>query len=102
LNWEDDMDPSQWLELFHPFIAVRNLYVAKQFVPFVTTALQELTGERTMDMLPMLNNLSLEGFEAPGPVQEAIKPFVSARQISGHPVSIQSDSPPLSRFIWDE
>jgi hypothetical protein len=99
LNWKDDMDPSQWLELFHPFITVQNLYVAKQFVPFVITALQELTGERTMEVLPMLNNLSLEGFEAPGPVQQAIKPFVSARQISGHPIFIQSDSPPLSHFI---
>jgi hypothetical protein len=96
LNWKDDMDPSQWLELFHPFITVQNLYVAKQFVPFVITALQELTGERTMEVLPMLNNLSLEGFEGPGPVQQAIKPFVSARQISGHPIFIQSDSPPLS------
>jgi hypothetical protein len=99
--WEDDMDPSQWLELFHPFIAVQNLYVAKQFVPFVTAALQELTGERTTEVLPVLNNLSLEGFEASGPVQQAIKPFVSARQISGHPIFIQSESPPppLSRFI---
>jgi F-box-like len=102
LNWEDDMDPSQWLELFHPFIAVRDLCVAKQFVPFVTAALQDLTGERTMEVLPVLNNLSLEGFEAPGPVQQAIKPFVSARQISGHPIFIQSESPPLSRFIPPE
>jgi hypothetical protein len=99
LHWKDDMDPSQWLELFHPFIAVQNLYVAKQFVPFVTTALQALTGERTMEVLPVLSNLSLEGFEAPGPVQQVIKPFVSARQISGHPILIQSDSPPLSHFI---
>jgi hypothetical protein len=94
LDWTDDMDPSEWLELFRPFIAVRNMYVAKQFVPYVTTALQELTEERTMEVLPVLNNLSLEGFEAPGPVQEAIKPFVSARQLSNHPVIIYSDPPP--------
>jgi hypothetical protein len=94
LTWEDDMDPSQWLELFHPFVAVRDLYVATQFVPFVTAFLQELTGERTMEVLPVLNNLFLEGFEAPGPMQQAIKPFVSARQLSNHPIVIHSDPPP--------
>jgi hypothetical protein len=99
LHWKDDMDPSQWLELFHPFIAVQNLYVAKRLVRFVVTALQELTGERTMEVLPVLNNLFLEGFETPGPVQQAITPFVSARQLSKHPIVIHSDPPP-SPFIF--
>jgi hypothetical protein len=104
LHWKDDMDSSQWLELFHPFIAVRNLYVSKPFVPFVTAALQELTGERTMEVIPVLSNLFLEGFGPSGPVQEAIKPFVSAHQTSGHPISIHSEPPPLSRLIlpWDD
>jgi hypothetical protein len=104
LRWKDGMDSSQWLELFHLFITVRDLYVAKQVAPFVTAALQDLTGERTMEVLPVLNNLFLEGFELPRPMQEAIKPFVSARQISGHPIFIQSELPPLLRFIssWDK
>jgi hypothetical protein len=88
------MDPSQWLELFHPFIAVRNLYVAKQFVSFVTAALRELTGERTMEVLPVMNNLFLEGFKASGLVRQAIRPIVSARQLSNHPIVIHSDLPP--------
>jgi hypothetical protein len=99
LRWKDDMDALQWLELFHPFIAVRDLYVAKQFVPFVTTALQDLTGERTMEVLPVLNNLFLEGFGPPGPVQETIKPFVSARQLSDHPIVIHSNPPPETPWI---
>jgi hypothetical protein len=66
LYWADNMDSSQWLELFLPFTAVRDLYVAKQFAPFVAAALQELTEERTMEVLPMLNNLFLEGFEPTG------------------------------------
>jgi hypothetical protein len=98
-HWKEDMDSSKWLELFHPFIAVRNLYVAKQFVPFVTTALRELTGERTTEVLPVLNNLFLEGFEPPGPVQEAMKPFVSARQLSNHPIVICSEPPPQTSRI---
>jgi hypothetical protein len=95
LLWKDDMDSSQWLELFHPFIAVRDLYVSRQFAPFVAVALQELTEERTMEVLPMLNNLFLEGFEPSGPIQEAIKPFLSARQIFHHPIFIHSEPPPM-------
>jgi hypothetical protein len=93
LHWKDDMDSSQWLDLFHPFIAVQNLYVAKQFVPFVTAALRELTEERTMEVLPVLDNLFLEGFEPLGPVHEAMKPFLSARQLSNHPIAIHSEPP---------
>jgi hypothetical protein len=65
VHWNDDLDPSQWLEVFRLFIAVRNLYVARQLVPFVTAALQELTGERTMEVFPALTNLFLEGFGPP-------------------------------------
>jgi hypothetical protein len=92
-NWKDDMDPSQWLDLFRPFVAIRNLYVAKQFVPFVTAALRELIGERTMEVLPALDNLFLEESGPRGPMQEAIKPFVSARQLSNHPIIIRSEPP---------
>ena len=45
------MDPLQWLKLssfrFHPFIAIWSRYMSKHVVPFITTALKELTGERT-------------------------------------------------------
>jgi hypothetical protein len=99
LHWKDDMDSSQWLELFHPFIAVRNLYVAKQFVPLVTATFQELTGERTMEVLPVLNNLFLEEFKPSGPVQEAIQLFVSARELSDHPIVIHSDPPPRAPWL---
>jgi hypothetical protein len=93
LNWKDDMDSSQWFELFQPFVAVQNLYVSKQFVPFVTASLRELTGERTLEVLPALKNLFLEGFQPSGSVQEAMRPFLSARQLSGYPVIIHSEPP---------
>jgi hypothetical protein len=93
LNWKDDMDSSQWFELFRPFVAVQNLYVSKQFVPFVTASLRELTGERTLEVLPALKYLFLEGFQPSGSVQEAMRPFLSARQLSGYPVIIHSEPP---------
>ncbi|SRR5216683_5652617 len=90
----DDMPVnSQWLELFQPFVAVQNLYVSKELVPFVIASLRELTGDRTMEVLSALKNLFLEGFEPSGSVQEAIEPFVSARQLSGCPVVVHSEKP---------
>jgi len=48
---EDDIENSQWLELFHPFTAVRNLYLSKEFAPRVITALQEFVGDRATCVL---------------------------------------------------
>jgi len=87
------MGSSQWLELLRPFVAVQNLYVSKDLVPFVAASLLELTEERTMEVLPALKNLFLEGFEPSGSVQEAMKPFVFSRQLSGYPVVIHSERP---------
>ena len=94
LSWTGDMSSLQWLQLFLPFIAVRDLYVSVQLVPFATAAFKELTGERSMKVLPALNRLFLEGFQPSGNVQEVIEPFVSSRQLSGHPVVINSERPP--------
>jgi len=86
------MSSLEWLRLFLPFIAVRDLYVSEQLMPFAPTARKELTGERSMEVLPALNRLFLEGFQPSGNVQEVIEPFVSSRRLSGHPVFEQ---PPL-------
>jgi hypothetical protein len=84
-----DMDSSLWLELFHLFIAVQRLYISERLAPSVAAALQGLTGERTMEVLPALNSLSLEGFEPSGAVEEGIKSFVASRRLSGRPIAIQ-------------
>jgi hypothetical protein len=94
IGWEDDpdMDPSQWLELFRLLIAVQSLYVSERLVHRVAAALKEVTGDAAMEVLPALRTLSLEG---PGlqtsseSVQDAIKPFVTTRQLINHPVIIQ-------------
>ena len=79
-RWKDgpDMDSSLWLELFHLFISVQSLYVCKLLAPPVTTALQELGKGRTMEVLPALRNVSLEGLQPAGPVQNAIQSFVAS------------------------
>jgi hypothetical protein len=45
LRWQDDIESSQWLEPLHPFTAVKDLYVSREFVPRIALALKELVGE---------------------------------------------------------
>jgi hypothetical protein len=84
MNRQLHINNHQWLELLRRFIYVKDLYVSKEFVPGVVSALQELIGDRTTEVLPILKNTFLEGFQAPGPVQEGIGQFVAARQLTRH------------------
>jgi len=88
---QDDMDSTQWLELFRPFIAVQSLRVTKDLVPLVAHALQDFTGDRTSlaEVFPALCNLRLEGLEPSGLLWEAIQSFLTARQLSDCPVAIE-------------
>jgi hypothetical protein len=76
------------LELLHPFTAVKSLHLTKEFVPRIVPALQELIGSRTTEVLPTLQNILLEEFGPSEPVQEGIEVFVTARQLSGHSISV--------------
>ena len=88
LVWKDDIEAAEWLDLLHPFIAVKNLYLSKQFASRIAPALQELTGERTTEVFPALQNLFLQGFYPRKPVQEGIAQFISARKLANQPVDI--------------
>ena len=85
--WEDDIEVSQWIELFRPFVAVKDLYFSSDFTPQIATALQEL-GESGAEVLPALEMLFFEEPLPSGPVQEALEQFVAARQLAGHPIAI--------------
>jgi len=84
---DPDMDSLQWLELFRLFIAVQSLYVSENLVPPVAAALQGLTGGMAIEVFPALRNLSLGGPKPSGHVGEGIRSFVTARQLSGRPVT---------------
>jgi hypothetical protein len=88
LDWKDGIENTEWLELLLPFTAVKNLYLSKQFTPRIAPALQELTGGRSIEVLPILENLFLEGFQPSEPVHEGIGQFTSARQLSNRPIAI--------------
>ncbi|KAI0276748.1 hypothetical protein BGY98DRAFT_984119 [Russula aff. rugulosa BPL654] len=84
-HWKDDIENSQWLKLLHPFTAVKNLYLSKEFAPRIASSLQELVGERATEVLPALQELSLEKIYPSRPVQKAIGKFVEARRLSNLP-----------------
>jgi hypothetical protein len=92
--WHDGVEHSQWLEILHTFVSVKDLVIDEQLVQLVAPALQELIGERVAEVLPALQNLYLKGPRPSNTVQKAIVPFVVARRISGHPVVVyhQRDS----------
>ena len=98
LDWKDDIEDTEWLDLLHPFTTVKNLYLSRQFAPRIAPALRELTGERTTEVFPALQNLFLQGFRPSEPVQEGIARFNAARQLINQPVDISVWDGP----VWDE
>ena len=92
LEWKDDIEDTEWLDLLHPFTAVKNLYLSRRFAPRIAPALRELTGERTTEVFPALQNIFLEGFQPSEPVQEGIARFNAARKLINHPIVIS---------VWD-
>jgi hypothetical protein len=86
--WQDDVENTQWLELLHPFAAVKNLYLCEKIVPRIAPALQELVRARTTEVLPTLENIFMKGLQPSGTLQEEIEKFVAARQLTSHPVAV--------------
>jgi hypothetical protein len=96
LDWQDDIESSQWLELFHTFTAVNCLFISLEFLPRVAPALQELVDDRVMEVLPVLKALYIEGITkgmstVPSEAVlelDPILPFISARQRIGRPITM--------------
>jgi hypothetical protein len=86
--WRIGIKDSIWLDLLLPFTAVKNLYISKAFSPLIALALQELTGGGATEVLPALQKVLLEGSQPSEPVHEGIAQFISARQVTNHPVEI--------------
>ena len=83
---EDNVENTQWLELLHPFAAVKRLYLSEEIAPRIARALQELDGGRTTEVLPALQNIHLDLYN---PVGEGIRQFVATRQVAGHSIEVR-------------
>ena len=86
--WQGDAENTLWLEVLHPFAAVKNLYLCEKIAPRIAPALQELVGARTTEELPALENIFLEGLQPSGPVQDGIEKFLTARQLTSRPIAV--------------
>lgn len=74
---------TKWLALLCPFSTVRKLYISKEVAVYVAPALEELKGERGMEILPVLQNLFIQRLHPSGPVREAIGWLASCRVMVG-------------------
>ena len=100
-DWKDNIEDTLWLELLHPFTAVKNLYLSEKIALRIGPALQEEHVEgRTTELLPTLENIFLEGLESSGRAQEGIGQFVAAQQVVGHCIAISGWADPEKEHIY--
>jgi hypothetical protein len=84
---EEDVDPTQWLELFQPFIYVVWVNVQEErLVPGVVQAL--VMEDMAAEVLPELTSLNLWGYCGSPSLVKAAEQFVSTRRLSGRTVTL--------------
>ena len=84
------MDSRDWLEIFRPFITVKNLYVSKQLRRQIVPAMRALSSEGALDILPELHTLFLEELQQYKSAQlSIIDTLIATRLLFGIPVAIQ-------------
>ena len=88
LTGEEDVESTQWLELFQPFTHVRKFSAFEQLVPGIVQAL--FTEDMATGVLPELTQLSLEGYRKSPVVLEATEKFVVARRLSGRTIHLSN------------
>jgi len=85
-----DMENNQWLELLHPFVNVKDLYISIWVAGRFATALQELTGNTATEVLPALRRIFVDVPSFSATIWDAFAHFITARQFSGHPVTVHA------------
>jgi hypothetical protein len=92
LDFEVLIDNKEWLELFHPFIAIRTLRLSGKLQSQVVSSLQELTMEGLMEVLPTLQSIYIIHKNSEGKYhqeQQSIEVFFAQCQ-HGRSVTLQS------------
>jgi len=84
---KEDMDPTQWVELFRSFTHVKEVHVTEaELVPGFVQALV-MDSEAMAAVLPELSHLYLRDFPNSPFVSNAAEQFIAMRSLSGRPVS---------------
>ena len=76
-------DGVEWLHLLHQFSTVQTLHVSQGLAGHIALALENITGEMAVEMLPSLDLICLEGQPA-----SSIEKLLAARRLSDRPVTI--------------
>jgi hypothetical protein len=77
-GWNHNAEDFPWLEIFHPFTAVKSLYLSRIFTRCIARGLRDLVGERVTEVLPALESLYFEDFD-PSFVEKIIGKFIAGR-----------------------
>jgi hypothetical protein len=100
---EDTIERSNWLELLHPFTAVKRLYISLELAPRIVRALQELVGERVTEVLPALQNLFLaQRQKLKDTVEVAIVQIIAARRLAGRPITCSNWDGDDVTEVWEK
>lgn len=87
-NWDDDLAKVRWLELLQPFTSAKYLYLGNGIAPHIIRMLRNLVGERATELLPALQRIFVQDCQQFEALRKSMEPFISARQLSGHPVAV--------------
>ena len=89
-GWAESTGNGPWLHLVCCFTATKYMYLTQGLAVRVAPALQELTGERVTEVLPILRTIFVQRLDSLGPVEEALRQFVATRlRLSGHAIDVQ-------------
>jgi hypothetical protein len=99
-HWYDDMESTQWLELFQPFTSIKDLYLCQELAVHVSRALQELTEASSTGALPALRSIFVHGLRQLGSVRETIVNLIAVRQLSGNPLAVHHWDRKSEDFVW--
>ena len=78
LQWRDDINNMQWVDFFHPFATLKNLYLSNVVALGIAPTLRELGRDGMTGVLPILQKIFLEPWPS-RPVTEAIGHLSAAR-----------------------
>ena len=84
---KEDMEMTQWLELFQPLSQISKIHVSiEELVPDIMHSL--VSEDTAPGILPRLTSLHLEGYRKSTFAMEAAARFVAARKLAGHNIRL--------------
>ena len=85
-DWANTLDNMAWYELLLPFIGVKKLHICPSLTPELSQALESVSGELVLELLPELQALEVPlGIDL---VTKAFSVFMKTRESVGLPVPL--------------